>query len=207
MPELPEIENAKRYFNRTSLNREIENIEVKTPQILNGTSEKELRKAIQGRKFSEGKRHGKYLLAGLENGPWLVLHFGMSGDLKFVKPDEEKPPYTKMLIYFSDGSHLAYTSIRKFGNIALTPTLQEFIERKSLGPDALNLDFETFGEIISNRRGTIKYTLMNQKIIAGLGNLYTDEILFQTRIHPRAKSNELDKETRRKLFSNLKAVL
>ncbi|KXB08730.1 hypothetical protein AKJ56_00515 [candidate division MSBL1 archaeon SCGC-AAA382N08] len=207
MPELPEVEIQRKYFNSTSLNKKITKITLQSEEILEKISKKKLIEKLEGEKFTETRRYGKYLFSHIDNESWLAVHFGMTGKLEFLKTSNDKPAYTKLFITFSDETHLAYTSIRKLGTLTLTPSVEKFVEKKQLGPDALDLDFKTFESILSNRRGTIKYTLMNQKIIAGIGNLYSDEILFQSKIHPKKQSNEITRENKKKLFKKLKEVL
>jgi formamidopyrimidine-DNA glycosylase len=209
MPELPDVETFRRYLDATSLHQEIEKVEVRSRQILEGVSAQELKDGLEGRTFESTRRHGKYLFVELDDANWLVLHFGMTGHLKYFKDMEKDPPYDRLLITFANGYHLAYDAQRKLGEVALTEDVEEFIEEKGWGPDALKSSFDlaAFKEALAGRRGMAKSTLMNQHIVAGIGNVYSDEILFQMGIHPRTKVNQLDGETLEELFHTMKEVL
>jgi formamidopyrimidine-DNA glycosylase len=119
----------------------------------------------------------------------------------------EDPIYDRLRIDFVNGFHLAYVCQRMLGEVDLAEDAESFIRGKNLGPDALDLDFATFGNIIHGRRGAIKSTLMNQQRIAGIGNIYADEILFQTGLHPNTISDRLDEKMLRRLFQRMKRVL
>ena len=180
MPELPDVEVFKRYLDATSLHQEIEEVDVRTRQLLENTSIRHLRRGLEGRRFESTRRHGKNLFAGLDDGDWLLLHFGMTGDLAYFKHIEDDPQYDRLLLTFANGYHLAYVSQRKLGELALIEGVDEFVEQKDLGPDALNdLGRDTFEEIVAGRRAMAKSLLMDQQTIAGIGNVYSDEILFQ----------------------------
>lgn len=209
MPEYPEVELNKQYINSTCLHREIGSIDLRTKMILENGTIKDFEQHLAGHAFSSTHRHGKYLFLELDNGDWMVLHFGMTGDLKYFKDVEEEPDYVQLLIEFTNGYHLALIMPRKLGKVGYIPDLSDYIESKGLGPDVMadDFDLETFLEILEGRRGMIKSALMNQEIMAGIGNVYSDEILFQARVHPKAKVNELDRRTLRRIFDCMKDVL
>ena len=195
MPELPDVEVLKQYLDATSIHQGIKAVEVRDSRILEDTSTEKLKTGLKGRSLDSTRRHGKYLFAELSDNHWLVLHFGMSGELKYFKSMEKDPEYDQLLISFSNGYHLAYNAPRKLVLVALIENMEAFVEKKELGPDAMSLDPAGFQKVLSGRRGMVKSTLMNQQIIAGIGNVYSDEILFQARLHPRVGVDELDAET------------
>lgn len=207
MPELPEVEMFKRYFESTSLNKTIKDVMVKSSQILDNIRAEDLRKKLRSKEFLCCQRYGKYLFINVSEEFWLVWHFGMTGDLKYFKDQQDDPRHDRLLIDFENGYHLAFDCQRKFGRIAVTSKVKDFVKRKRLGKDALELDLQRFKELSRKRQGRTKYTLMNQHIIAGLGNLYSDEILFQSGIHPQAKISELKDSILEELFYTLKKVL
>jgi formamidopyrimidine-DNA glycosylase len=209
MPELPDVEVFRQYLNATSLRIRIESVEVRSRSILKGISARRLRESLEGHTLETTRRHGKYLFVQLDNKKWLVFHFGMSGRLTYFKEMEEDPPYDRFLISFSNGYHLAYDSQRKLGKVELTKDIDRFIREKGLGPDALASDFEfgAFETRLRARRGMLKSVLMNQEIMAGIGNATSDEILYQSRLHPKKKVSQLDKKGMRRLFRNMKKVL
>lgn len=209
MPELPDVQAFRQYLNATALHQEIAGLEVKSDTLLEGTTAEELRSTLTGRSFASTDRHGKYLFVHLDDGRWLLLHFGMSGALAYFKEAGETPEYTQMRLDFTNGYHLAYTAVRKLGQIDLVESKEEWVEAKGLGPDALSddLDLAAFRETVAGRRAMAKSTLMDQSKIAGIGNVYSDEILFQAGIHPRTQLKRLDEEEIAALYRTMGQVL
>ncbi len=204
MPELPSVEIYKNYFNKTSLNQVITDLKILNPEILMDISSKEIRKFLLGQIFINSKRYGKFLFAELNNGMHLVMHFGMTGYLDFYQ--NQAPSHIRMLISFKNG-FLAFDDVRKFGRIGLTQDPDFFIEQNKLGPDALEINLKSFINIFKHRKGAIKPLLMNQHIIAGLGNLYVDETLYQSGLHPLTPAYELKKNDWKNLYHQMKKVL
>mgnify|MGYP000235634278 CR=1 FL=1 len=122
----PEVETFKRYLDKTSLKQLITGIQVTDNRILN-TDENYLRESLKGKKFESSTRHGKYLLVDLKP-RYLVLHFGMSGDLKYFDKNEAPPKFSKVIFQFNNSFNLAYISIRMFGKVAIANSIDEFIE-------------------------------------------------------------------------------
>ncbi|MCE5215115.1 MAG: Fpg/Nei family DNA glycosylase [Methanobacterium sp.] len=205
MPELPSVEIFKRYFDSTSLKQEIDVVDIINPEILADVSEVELEDKLQGREFIESRRYGKYLFVHLDNNYSLILHFGMTGYLKYFK--KMGSSHIRLLICFKNGFKLAFDDMRKFGKVGLTKNQDLFIREKKLGPDALEIDYRTFEKLFTRRKGLIKPLLMNQNFIAGIGNLYADEILYQSSIHPLSRANKLDKEKLKEIYDKMKIVL
>ncbi|MGF7117631.1 Fpg/Nei family DNA glycosylase [Methanobacterium oryzae] len=207
MPELPEVEAFGKYFDKTSLNKKIENVEVKNPEILQNIDADDLKEKLEGQKFQFTKRYGKNLFAHLNNDFWLILHFGMTGKLKYFQKKDEGPSYDRILINFEDNGALAFVDPRKFGKVNLTDNMENFIKEKKLGHDALEVDLKTFKELLEKRKGAIKTVLMNQHVLAGVGNIYSDEILFQTCIHPKTGTNKLKEDKIEDIFNIMESVL
>lgn len=207
MPELPDVETFKRYLDATSLHTPIEGVDVES-DILGEVSRRRLGGALRGHPLVKTRRHGKWLFAHVDDGPWLALHFGMTGWLSYAKgpaPDEEDD-HVQLLLTFDDGYHLAYHCIRKLGTVDLVDEPDAFVRDEGLGPDALALDADAFGDVLGTRGG-VKTALMRQETLAGIGNIYADEILFQARIHPRVALGDLDADDRRRLHRVLRRVL
>ncbi len=207
MPELPDIEAFRRYFDSTALHQKIQKTKVGDVRILEGVSPRKLHRALNGQSFQSTWRHGKLLFVELANRAWLVLHFGMTGQLKYFRSAEQQPSHTRLLVQFTNGFQLAYECQRMLGAISLTQAPDHFIRRKRLGPDALELDRARFRQLFWRRRGRIKPALMNQHTIAGLGNIYTDEVLFQAGIHPTMPVRRLNDAQLSRLFSGIRRVL
>ncbi len=207
MPELPEVEAFGKYLDRTSHDKIIENVEVKSPEILQNVNVDDFKENLEGQKFKYTRRYGKYTFTQLDNDFWLILHYGMTGRLKYFQNSGEAPHYGRVLINFEDESRLAFDDPRKFGKINLSSSMDDFIKEKKLGPDSLEIDFKTFKKIFEKRRGAIKSALMDQHVIAGIGNIYSDEILFQACIHPKMPANKLDSTQMERIFRVMKDVL
>ena len=209
MPEYPEVELMKQYCDSTSLHQEIKSVDLREKIILEGDTIKDFERGLKGRSFASTHRHGKYLFLELDKGGWVVLHFGMTGDLQYFKDKEEEPDYVKLLIEFTNGYHLGLIMPRKLGVVGHVQDVEDYIQSKNLGPDVMadDFDLDAFLNVLEGRRGMIKSAMMNQKIMAGVGNVYSDEILFQARVHPKAKVNDLDRETLGRIFDCLKDVL
>jgi formamidopyrimidine-DNA glycosylase len=131
MPELPEVETFKKYFDSTSLNKEVRDVKVRDNRVLN-VSEDFFIKEVKSKTFISTKRHGKYLFVDL-NTNFLVLHFGMTGDLEYFEKIKEEPPYSKILFKFTNNHNLSYISRRMFGKLDITNTIEEFIKKKKIG--------------------------------------------------------------------------
>lgn len=215
MPELPDVEVMRQYLQSTALHREIVDVTVRAESLIpdDATTEtrtvKQLKGELQGRTFETTRRHGKWLFVGLDSGSGksLVLHFGMTSGLKYFKDRSDEPEYTKVLFRFDNGYHLAYHSTRKLGEVEVIDSVDDFIDQKDLGPDAQAIDREKFKAAVEGRRMMAKSLLMDQDTIAGIGNVYSDEILFQAGIHPRTKVNALDEDALEGLFHTMKDVL
>lgn len=147
------------------------------------------------------------MFAELDGNNFLGLHFGMSGSLKYFKDGDDAPPHTRVLVQFENGYHVSYISVRKLGKVFVVKDVEAFIRKQQLGPDALAIDSATFQSIFRDRRGSIKTALMNQEVLAGLGNIYADEILFQSGIRPTRDCRRVSSEEWKRIFGVMKRVL
>jgi formamidopyrimidine-DNA glycosylase len=209
VPELPDVEVFRRYLVSTSLHQRIKTVQVESSKILGNVSAKKLRIVLRGHELEFTVRYGKFLFVHLSSCRWLALHFGMTGYLRYFKDVDKKPAHDRMVIGFANGFHLGYYSQRLLGSVQLVDDPNRLIETKRLGPDALdrNFDLPAFERVLAARRGMVKSILMNQQIIAGIGNIYADEILFRAQIHPARKTVTLDKGVLRSLFRSMRTVL
>lgn len=209
MPELPDVERFKTYFDAAALHQEVAAVEIKDAEPLEDVSPRGLRKELKGRAFESTSRHGKFLFVQRSAPPLLVLHFGMTGYLDYADEEHEPPKHSQLIFHFVKGHRLAYVCQRKLGLVTLCDDQDVFVAQRDLGPDAVaeNLTLEVFSERVSGRRGAIKSTLMNQSIVAGIGNVYADEILFQAGIAPGRGTDQLNIKTVRKLYHTMRRVL
>ena len=209
MPELPDVELNKQHLDMNCLGRTIRQVVVRDARILGGISAAELARRLEGARITASRRHGKHLLVDLGPPGWLTLHFGMTGSLGHFTDDEQDPPYDRVRLDFADGHHLAYINARLLGRVGLTADADKFITAQGLGPDALDprFDLAAFEQVLAGRKRDAKSLLMDQEVVAGIGNIYSDEILFQARLNPRTRCDRLDADGRRRLFGRLKDVL
>ncbi|PRX48185.1 DNA-formamidopyrimidine glycosylase family protein [Salegentibacter salegens] len=205
MPELPEVAYQKKYADATILHKKIVKIETGDKKIYQ-SAKSIFEETLKDNQFTGSERLGKYLFLKLEKQGVLVVHFGMTGKLEYYQ-HEETPKYAQLTLTFEDHSRVSFTCPRKFGKLYLTKSLAEFQKENNLGVDALALKEEEFFKILKTRTGTIKALLMNQKLIAGIGNLYADEILFQVKIHPTTKVDQLSEKEKTEIFKEIEEVL
>lgn len=212
MPELPDVQVFKEYLDATSLHRKIREAEVQaTERMLDGIAGSDLSSRLEGRELTSSRRHGKHLFAGVGDEGWLRLHFGMTGELVAWEDGGESPylEHVALRLDFADGGHLGYRIPRKFGAIGWVDDVDAFVEERGLGPDPLSPDFDlrAFREALEGRRGMVKTTLMKQEVLAGLGNVYVDEILFRVGLHPEASLLDLEDETIEELYAAMNEVV
>ncbi|HSE39895.1 MAG TPA: DNA-formamidopyrimidine glycosylase family protein [Acidobacteriota bacterium] len=208
MPELPDVEGFKRYFEQTSLHKTIEQVQVLAPEMVYWISPQRLKRELKGHSFERAIRHGKYLFAELENKKSLVLHFGMTGFLLHVTNPSDFPSHVRLLLQFAKNDALAFDCLRKLGKISFTENISRFVqEERGLGPDAITLTYKNFHGLLKKRKGRIKPVLMNQSVLAGIGNIWADEILFQSGIHPKTRIDELNPIQIRTMFDVMLNVL
>ena len=207
MPELPDVETFKRYFDATSLHQRIIGVDVRSAYVLKGISARELARRLKARCFESSCRHGKHLFVRADGDLWLRLHFGMTGSLQYLKHQEQAPSHTRVLFMFEKHYCLAFEDQRKFGEIGLIKDVNEFLKKRVLGPDALDISRSQFKEIFIKHRGAVKTILLNQNLIAGVGNIYADEILFRVRVHPATQISSLSGKTVMKLFRATRYIL
>lgn len=207
MPELPDVEVFRRHLSVTSLHRKIEKTSISEKRIFRDVTPQLVQKRLKGESFETTRRHGKFLLVRLSNGQWLVLHFGMTSRLQFLHVGDEPPGHTRVLLEFEDQTALAYVSQRLLGQVSITEEVDDFVAEHELGPDALDLELQPFLERLQEKRGTIKAALMDQSTIAGVGNVYSDEILFQVKLHPQAETAELTRKDLKTIHRAMHRVL
>lgn len=207
MPELPDVEVYKRQFDRLALRHRIADAAVGSERILEQLSGRGLVSHLRGHRFERSRRHGKYLFGGLDDHAWIVFHFGMSG--RFESFRGQPPKGTQLVLDFDEGTHLALVMPRKLGRLGLTVDPDEYIASKELGIDALDrkLTFDRFRILAREHSGMVKCWLMDQSIMAGVGNIYADEILFQAGLVPQRKLEELDDSALKQLYSTMHEVL
>lgn len=207
MPELPDVETFKRYLDATSLHQRIADVDVRSAYVLKGISARELARRLKGRGFESSRRYGKHLFVRMDSDVWLRLHFGMTGSLRYFKGEEKAPPHTRVLFAFEKDYSLAFDDQRKFGEVGLIEDVDAFLKKRALGPDALDVELKEFQGLFAKHRGAVKSILLNQRLIAGIGNIYADEILFRAHMHPATEISALNDKAIAKLFRAMRYIL
>ncbi len=211
VPELPEVEAKRRYIERTSLGRRIARVTVFDERILEDVSPRSLSRRLSGSEFEEVKRRAKFLLITTSADRTLLMHFGMTGDVLFDEGGREHPTSDRVDFEFADRSVLHFSDHRLFGRIALYDTVDEsrVPDIAKLGPEPLDRSFtyKRFRDILARRNTTIHQVLMDQELIAGIGNIYSDEICYQAGVRPDRKPRDLSEAEGRKLFDKMKWTL
>ncbi|MFW6322336.1 MAG: Fpg/Nei family DNA glycosylase [Guyparkeria sp.] len=207
MPELPDVETFRRTLDHHGLGRPVRRTTVSAPDLLADISPQSLGRLLKNHPLAETRRHGKVLFAAREGRDgWLVLHFGMSGSLVMLEGRDAPPEHAGLVIAFDLGG-FAYVSPRRLGMIGWTQSPEAFVASRGLGPDALAVDRERFVPDLRGHRGAIKCWLMDQARLAGIGNVYSDEILFHAGIHPKRAGNTLDEPEAKRLYEAMRRVL
>jgi formamidopyrimidine-DNA glycosylase len=208
MPELHDVEIFNRLVLGDCCSRTIAQAVVRDPGILQGVSSETLEARLKGKEIRSSARHGKHLfiLFGPEA---LVMHFGTNGSLGLVPHDGTEWAYTRLLLHFDGGGCLAYVNPRRLGGVGLCESVEEFIGRSGLGPDVLDdaFDHRAFAAILAGSKRDVKAVLMDQRLMAGLGNIYSDEVLFQAGIHPQTAARNILEGSAARLFGALHETL
>jgi formamidopyrimidine-DNA glycosylase len=214
MPELPEVETTVRFLRKArppilgagfvDLWSDFKKI-VKKPKNF-----QQFKKEIQGKKILKIRRRAKNIIFELSSGYSLLIHQKLTGHLLYAKWEKDRVnDYIHLKFFLNNGKILALSDLRKFAKVELwkSPDLEK--ELRSLGPEPLekNFIFKKFKEALKGRRGKIKQILMNQEIIAGIGNIYSDEALWRAKIHPFKEPSKLSEAELKKLYQSLKEVL
>jgi formamidopyrimidine-DNA glycosylase len=207
MPELPDVEIFKRYLDATALDQKIARVAVKNKTVLRHIAPQTLARKLKGRALRSSRRHGKFLFGQLDRDGSVIFHFGMTGFLKYFKDKTEEPEHTRVRMNFSNGAFLGYVCPRMFGEVDHTSDVNRYIQERGLGPDALGLAWEGFIDRLWGSKSSIKSALMNQKLLAGIGNMYSDEVLFQARVHPQDRVDRLQERTLIKIYNTMRSVL
>ncbi len=211
MPELPEVEYVARQLRDELVGRRIVRVAVSWPRIVAEMPPDELAARVVGRMVTGIGRRGKYLLIALEGGETLIVHRRMSGNLTLAPPDAAGAyPYVRAAFELDDGRRLLYSDPRKFGRITVATDADLPRVFAALGPEPLDDEAFTAAALAARLAGTkrsIKAALLDQGIVAGLGNIYADEALFRARIHPLRPADSLNGAELAALREAIQAVL
>jgi len=209
MAELPEVEIITQDLKKTIIGKKIKRIEEICPENLRRKSSIGLNE-ILNKKITSIKRRGKYIVISFSKGYSLLIHLGMTGHLFYKRGREPINKHDLLIFDFLSGKNrLIYNDIRRFGSVTVVDSavLQKLNIFNKMGPEPLMVTKEEFLRIFRNRKSKIKSLLLDQKIIAGLGNIYADEALFQAKIHPEERANTLSEKKLEMLRGSIKRIL
>lgn len=209
MPELPEIETIVRNLSLKLKGHEVSSSEVLSIHLLRNTAPSFLRR-LKGRKVVDIRRRGKMILLDFEDNLSLVFHLKMTGQFFFSSREEPRDKHTHFILSFRNQEReLRFRDVRKFGFLMGVKTSDAFVTRElgSLGPEPLRMDFPRFKKLFQGRKARLKSLLVDQTFIAGIGNIYADEIIFQAKLHPLIPASQLTDVHLRRLSLAVKDVL
>ncbi len=213
MPELPEVETIRRDLDKQFLGKRIKAVEVTGSRTLRRHNDPgEFVARLEGRKLAATLRRGKYLLLRLDSGDVVVVHLGMSGQLLRADAREPVPKHTHVIVTFAGAGQLRFVDPRTFGEMFVTvpAALEEEVpELAHLGFDPLEeqMAWTSFGALLSARKTRLKPLLMDQRFIAGIGNMYADEILFNAGLRHDRGSESLTAQEVRRLYRAMMETL
>jgi formamidopyrimidine-DNA glycosylase len=206
MPELPDVEGFRAVLAEHGAGNRVERVEVADAGVLRGVSAQRLEQSLRGRRLGDPRRHGKWLITDTD-GPALLMHFGMTGELHWAAPGAERHRHDRV-VFAVGGGELRFRDMRKLKGISLADGPDGVEDAlKGLGPDALGTGRADFGRVLGGGRRGVKAALIDQSVIAGLGNLLADEILWRARINPRLPVGRLGSDERARLHTQMSRVL
>ena len=210
MPEMPEVETVRRTLLPLIKGKTIKEVTVWYPKIITGDA-KEFKQQLVGKKITTIDRYAKYLLIRLSGNLTVVSHLRMEGKYRLVKINTKKDKHDHVQIVFSDNSALRYNDVRKFGRMQLikTGTEREKTGISKLGaePNSAAFTVSYLQNGLARKKKNIKNTLLDQSVVAGLGNIYVDEVLWETKIHPLSQANTIPAEKVAQLHDNINSLI
>ncbi len=210
MPELPEVETVRRKLEPVLTGRRFERVEIRDPRLVRPYEPAEVAAELEGERVAAVERRGKYLIVRFESDRVLLIHLRMTGSLRHSGDGLGEDRHRRAVVRLDDGSDLAYRDVRRFGTWLvleggeLTPYLATRVGDEPL--DAL-FTAARLGERLAKRRAPIKAALLDQRTLAGMGNIYVDEALWRARINPLRPAESLDRKELQRLHKAIRATL
>lgn len=211
MPELPEVESVRRQLEPALVGRRFERVRIDDARLVRPYEPAEVAAELEGERVAGVGRRGKYLVVCFESGRVLLIHLRMTGSLLNAPGDSlGNDPHRRAVVTLDDGSEVAYRDVRRFGTwLLLEPGETEPYLRARLGDEPLDALFTAarLGERLSGRRTSLKAALLDQRTLAGMGNIYVDEALWRARLSPLRPAEGLDRNELRRLHRGIRAAL
>ena len=212
MPELPEVETIRRELEKEVVGRKIKTVDVTGKRTIRRQTPAEFKAGLEGTKITGAQRKGKYLLMPLDSGSVLVVHLRMSGQLRRAVPKDAVEKHTHVVITFTQGGQLRFIDPRTFGEMFLaTPDeiSSEIEELSTLGIDPVEspMSWVDFGHLLRSKNMKLKAFLTDQSMLAGIGNIYSDEILFDSGLRYDRDTGSLTTQEIRRLYRSVVEIL
>ena len=210
MPELPEVETVRAILKPHIVGKTIAKVDILVPRIVTTTTDLEtFKSSLVGKTVSDVTRIGKYLIFHYSDDVVVISHLRMEGKYVKLKPGAPISKYTCVVFTFTDGNRLVYNDTRKFGTMELATEATYRLSKSlaKLGPEPWDITYDHFYQQVTLSSRKIKEVLLDQSVITGLGNIYVDEILFKSKIHPETAANTLTKIDADLMLDNTRTTL
>jgi formamidopyrimidine-DNA glycosylase len=211
VPELPEVETVRRRLAPALEGRRFEQVEITDPRLTRPHDPLEVARELEGERVTKVDRRGKYLIVRFESGRALLIHLRMTGSLRHAKAEElREDPHRRAVVTLDDGSDVAYRDVRRFGTwLLLEPSdVDTYIDTR-VGKEPLDAAYKAkhLAEKLTTRRAPIKAAILDQRTVAGVGNIYADEALWRAQVHPLTPANELTADEVKAVHKGIRASL
>ena len=211
MPELPEVETVRTNLEPVLLGRTFARVAIDDPRLTRPFDPQMVARELEGERVASVERRGKYLVVRFESGRSLLVHLRMTGSFRHVPAGASADgPHTRAVVRLDDGSDVTYRDVRRFGTwLLVEPSELETYLAARLGEEPLARGFgpAALAARLANRRAPLKAALLDQRTLAGLGNIYVDEALWRARLYPLRPANSLDADEIRALHRGIRAAL
>ncbi|MEW6685550.1 MAG: bifunctional DNA-formamidopyrimidine glycosylase/DNA-(apurinic or apyrimidinic site) lyase [Candidatus Edwardsbacteria bacterium] len=209
MPELPEVETICQDLRKKIIGRRIIKLKILEPKLIKNPTAQVFIEEVTNRKFEEVRRRGKYLIFCLNSGKVLVIHLKLTGVLLYLLSSVPLTKQTRIIFKLDNDYSLRFLDRRKFGALYLVSSLAEIAAMANLGPEPLQKEFtfDSFYQRMKNKKRKIKSILLDQGFVAGLGNIYVNEVLYQTKVHPVRITTSIKKAEASRLYQGIRDTL
>jgi formamidopyrimidine-DNA glycosylase len=210
LPELPEVETIRADLAQVLEGRTLRAVERASADELRRPWETAWHEQLAGRRIEHVRRRGKWIVLSLDRGAALLVHLGMTGQLTAGDADRPRETHTHLVFTLDDGSQLRFRDARRFGSVTLfadSTALETFFRDNGLGPEPWDLDAKAWRQALAATTRCLKAALLDQTLVAGVGNIYADEALFTARLHPARRACDLSAAEATRLRKAVQTVL
>jgi formamidopyrimidine-DNA glycosylase len=210
MPELPEVETVRRRLEPVLTGRRFDQVEIHDARLVRPYDPDAVAAELQGESVASVERRGKYLIVRFDTDRVLLIHLRMTGSLRHSADGLDDDPHRRALVRLDDGTDLSYRDVRRFGTwLLLEPGELDAYLAPRLGDEPLDALFTAarLGQLLAKRRAPVKAALLDQRTLAGMGNIYVDEALWRAKIHPLRPAESLERDELRRLHRAVRTSL